>query len=848
MFMPQRWITEILDYANPGWSVTPEELDSAYVRVGFETEGYETIPETTGPLVLGRVEKIEELEGFKKPIRYCDVNVGKANGSGELQHIICGARNFAEGDIVVVALPGTVLPGDFSISARKTYGKMSEGMLCSAMELGLSRTQDKGIITLPAKAGQPGDDPRLFLRLSGTIFDVNITPDRGYALSARGLAREIASSFNLAYVDPADEPAAAELRVQVPDVSGDAIPVDVRNTTDVKRFGIREVRGIDPSAATPFWMERQLMLCGQRPVNLPTDVTNYVMFLYGQPMHAFDADKIKGGLTVRDAQQGETLTTLDGAERNLDPEDLVIADETGIQSMAGVMGGSTSEIGDSTTSVYLEAASFDAMTIARTSRRHKLSSEASRRFERGVDPALVEVALDTAAALIAGIAGGEIASGRTLIGDVPTMPTIQMDDDYPSQMAGVDYPRGTAEKRLKEIGCAVIQSEEVEDEAPLLSVTPPTWRPDLTMKADLVEEVLRLEGIEDIPSVVPQSPAGRGLTLRQRRRRAVGHALAWSGYTETLPSPFIADDTFDVWGLEKNDPRRNVVKVLNPLESGHSSLGTTLLPSLLESLKRNIDRGQADVSLYGVEQVSFDEGNGPSPMLDVSARPSEYEVHALIHSLPSQPLHVGTVSSGLWTSNGPWGAGRPVDTMDAIESVRVVGRAVGINFEFVNVEHLPWHPGRCAGVFLQGSPNYEPESAIGFAGELHPQVCERLGIPPRTVASELDLDAIPFVREAVSPQLSPFPAVLQDVAVVVDNSVPAEKLRRSLMTGAGELLESIELFDIYRSEALGENKVSMTFALKFRASDRTLTEEECNEARQAAVAHANEELGATLRG
>ena len=240
--------------------------------------------------------------------------------------------------------------------------------------------------------------------------------------------------------------------------------------------------------------------------------------------------------------------------------------------MAGVMGGSTSEISDSTTSVYLEAANFDAMTIARTSRRHKLSSEASRRFERGVDPALVEVALDTAAALIAGIAGGEIASGRTLIGDVPTMPTIQMDDDYPSQMAGVDYPRGTAEKRLKEIGCAVTQAQEGEGAVPLLSVTPPTWRPDLTMKADLVEEVLRLEGIEDIPSVVPQSPAGRGLTPRQRRRRAVGHALAWSGYTETLPSPFIADDTFDVWGLEKNDPRRNVVKVLNPLESGYSSL------------------------------------------------------------------------------------------------------------------------------------------------------------------------------------------------------------------------------------------------------------------------------------
>lgn len=364
MLMPQRWITEILDYANPGWSVSAEELDAGYVRVGFETEGFSPIEETKGPLVFGRVEAIEELEGFKKPIRYCDVNVGSANGTGELQHIICGARNFAVGDIVVVALPGTVLPGGFEISARKTYGKVSEGMLCSAAELGLGSVQNKGIVTLSERVGQPGDDARAFLRLDDTIFDVNVTPDRGYALSARGLAREIASAFNLTFVDPAKEPAAVGLRIDVPDVKGDSLPVTVEAPDAVRRFGIREVTGVDPTVESPYWMQRQLMLCGQRPVNLATDITNYVMFLLGQPMHAFDADKITGGLTLRYAKEGETLTTLDDQERTLDPADLVIVDESGIQSMAGLMGGSTSEISEDTRRVYFEAANFDAMTIA----------------------------------------------------------------------------------------------------------------------------------------------------------------------------------------------------------------------------------------------------------------------------------------------------------------------------------------------------------------------------------------------------------------------------------------------------------------------------------------------------
>lgn len=336
MFIAQSWLTGLLQRANPGWSVTPEELDAGFIRVGFETEGYAPVPETTGPLVIGRVESIEELTEFKKPIRHCMVNVGDANGTGELQSIICGARNFTEGSTVVVCLPGTVLPGGFAISARETYGRMSAGMICSAAELGMTDKQNAGIITLDASVGEPGTDARAILGLDDTVFEVNITPDRGYALSLRGLARELASAFELDFIDPAAQ------RVDLPtSPAAELIPVTLGAETKARRFGLRSVTGVDPQAETPFWMQRELMLCGQRPVNLPTDITNYVMLLLGQPMHAFDADKISGGLVVRNARAGETLVTLDDATRVLDEGDVVICDDQGIQSLAGVMGGST---------------------------------------------------------------------------------------------------------------------------------------------------------------------------------------------------------------------------------------------------------------------------------------------------------------------------------------------------------------------------------------------------------------------------------------------------------------------------------------------------------------------------
>lgn len=839
MLISQDWVTRILGSAHSGWTVSSEDLDSGFVRVGFETEGYEALPETTGPLVIGQVVEIEELTQFKKPIRYCQVNVGQANGTGELQGIICGARNFRLNDYVVVALPGAELPGGFKIAARETYDHISNGMLCSAAELGFGPKADGIIVLGDDVADKVGEDARPIIGLADTAFDVNITPDRGYALSARGLTREIASAFDLTFPDVAQDPSVAGVDTSaVPEVEGTLIAVDLREETKAQRFGLRKVSGIDPTARTPFWMERELMLSGQRSVNLATDVTNYVMLLLGAPMHAFDANVVSGDLVVRNAAEGEKFETLDHVERKLSSGDVVICDDNGIQSLAGVMGGTTSEISDETTDVYFESAIWDPITVARTSRRHKLSSEASRRFERGVDPAIVEIALDVACALLQQIAGGTIEAGRTLVGDVVKREPISLRATKPSEYAGVEYSRETVVARLEEVGCAVADNGET------LEVTPATWRTDISMDVDLIEEILRLEGLEDIPTVLPTPAGGRGLTPAQKRRRAIGHGLAYAGYAEVLPSPFIANDTFDTWGLDKDDARRQTVAVQNPLEADKAVLSTTLLPNMLEAIARNVARGRHDLALFGLQQVAFKHAEA-SPMPSVESRPSDEVVTELLDSLPEQPLHVATVATGNIEHEGPWGAGRAYSYADAIESARQVARAAGIDVTVKAAEQLPWHPGRCAAIVVRGTDG--EESIVGYAGELHPQVLEALELPARTCAMELDVTALPLDEKFPAPVLSSFPALHQDIALVVDEETPAEQVRLVVEEGAGELLESVELFDVFRGEQLGEGKKSLAFQLLFRAGDRTLTDDEVNEHRLAAAELAKQRLGAEMR-
>jgi phenylalanyl-tRNA synthetase beta chain len=459
-----------------------EATAEAFVRVGFEIEEIHPAPEITGPVKFGRVLEIEELAGLTKPIRWCQVDVGEDTPRG----VICGATNFVVGDLVVVTLPGTVLPGGFTISARSTYGRVSDGMIASVRELGIG-SDHAGILVLPPHTGEPGDDALPLLGANDPVIELNITPDRGYAFSVRGLAREIATATDVDYVDPAS-------RVAVPDVAGDAWPVRLADE-GCSRFVARRVDGVDPKAASPWWMQRRLLGAGMRPISLIVDVTNYVMLELGQPLHAYDAARLSGPIVVRLAATGETLTTLDDVERRLDPDDLLITDDSGPIGLAGVMGGASTEIrpGSEPIDVVIEAAHFDPATIARGARRHKLPSEASRRFERTVDPQLPPVAAERVAHLLVEFGGGTIAAGRTDVGAVPPPVPVRMALDLPDRVAGVAYPPGATARRLGQVGCTVELGAGADGRGQVVA-RPPSWRPDLVQSADLVEEVLRLEG------------------------------------------------------------------------------------------------------------------------------------------------------------------------------------------------------------------------------------------------------------------------------------------------------------------------------------------------------------------
>jgi phenylalanyl-tRNA synthetase beta chain len=827
MRVPYSWLRYVVQAGAPGWDVSPEELERALIGIGHEVEGIIPVGPVSGPLTIGRVAEIEELTEFKKPIRACKVDVGEA----EPRDIVCGATNFKVGDLVVVALPGTTLPGDFTIAKRKTYGHTSDGMICSASELNLG-TEHSGILVLPPGTAGPGDHAADVVGLDDVVFDLAITPDRGYCLSIRGMAREIACAYDLNFVDPAD--------VAPLPVTGEAWPLTVQPGTGVQRFALRPVTGIDPGAVSPWWLRRRLMLSGFRAISPAVDVTNYVMLELGHPTHAHDRSLITGAFDVRFAKPGERVVTLDDVDRALDRGDVLIVDDVATAAIGGVMGAGTTEVRDTTTDLLLEGAVWDPATTSRTQRRLHLVSEAGRRYERTVDPATSVAAVDRCATLLAEIAGGAIEPTLTdWRGDPPrddwSPAPVAMAEDLPDTMAGVDYPAGATVRRLTQIGGRVTAADGI------VAVVPPSWRTDLKQPADLVEEVLRLEGLERIPSILPSAPPGRGLSPTQKRRRAIGKSLALNGFVEVLPTPFLPAGIFDAWGLADDDPRRATMRVLNPLEADRPQLASTLLPGLLEALVRNVSRGAPDDALFAIEQVvlATPETKAVQP-LPVDRRPTEAEIAIIDAALPRQPLHVGAVLTGMREPAGPWGPGRPVDAMDAFEAVRVIGRASHVEFEFRAAQQLPWHPGRCAEILLDGA-------VIGYAGQLHPAVIERTGLPKGVCAVELDLSAVPVGEPLPAPAVSPFPAVFQDVSLIVAEDVAAQSVVDAVRYGAGDLLEDVKVFDVYVGPQIGDGRKSLALALRFRAPDRTLTEDEASAARDAAVAVAAERVGAEQR-
>ncbi|HEY4604827.1 MAG TPA: phenylalanine--tRNA ligase subunit beta [Blastococcus sp.] len=822
MRVPIGWLAEYVDVPA---GTTVEDLDTAFVRLGLEVEEIHRPEPVTGPLVIGRVLGIEELTGFKKPIRYCQVDVGEAGPRG----IVCGARNFAVGDAVIVALPGAVLPGGFEITARTTYDRVSDGMICSVRELGVG-DDHAGILVLGSgREGvpRPGTPAGPVVGLDDVVIELAITPDRGYCLAMRGIAREMGTGLAAPWRDPG--------AVTPPAWSGEpAWQVTVADPERCDRFSMLAMEGLDPTAPSPWWMRRRLAQAGLRSISLAVDVTNYVMIELGQPMHAFDRDAVQGPITVRLAREGEKLTTLDGTVRKLSADDLLITDDSGPIGLAAVMGGASTEIGNDTTAVLFEAAHWDPAGVARTARRHRLPSEAAKRFERGVDPEMTLVALARAAELLSEYGGGQVVGGVVDIDTRLPRPSIPLDVARPAQVAGLPYAAAQVVELLEAVGC------DVDAGSSPLAITPPSWRPDLTDPADLVEEVVRLAGYDDVPSVLPTAPPGRGLTDVQRRRRSIGRTLAEAGYVEAPAYPFVGTAALDALGLPEDDERRQVVLVRNPLSDEEPALRTTLLPGLLATLARNLSRGQRDVALFEHGAVFPGGSRTPAPLPGVERRPDDATLTALLGAVPGQPWHVAVALTGNREPRGWWGPGRPAVWANAVEAARLVAAASRVELTVRAGKRTPWHPGRCAELLVG-------DRVVGYAGELHPRVCAALELPPRTSVMELDVDALPSAGVPVGPPVSSFPPVLLDLALVVRDEVPAAEVAEALREGAGELLEDLRLFDVYTGAPVPAGHRSLAYALTLRAPDRTLTTDDATRVRDAAVAAAAARTGAELR-
>lgn len=868
--MPMVDIDWLKDHVEVPEGLTYEQLAKDLVKVGLEEEEIHT-SQLTGPIVVGYVvDATPEPQKNGKIINWCHVDVGDEynevdeNGNKVPRGIICGAPNMAAGEKVVVTLPGAVLPGDFKIEPRKTYGHISNGMCASERELGLGDSHD-GIILLreygftPEEyaALKPGQDAMHLLHLDEPLLEINITPDRGYAFSYRGVCREYHHSTGAAFTDPV-----LELNEKAPVIESAAgaqgdIEVIIEDDNPIHgvigcdRYYARAVRGFDPSAKTPNWMRRRLTRAGMRSLSLAVDVTNYVMMDLGQPMHAYDLDKIEGPIVVRRAHEGETLTTLDGKDHELNVEDLLITDspngERGsrVIGIAGVMGGLYGEVTAETRNILLESAHFDQVSIARSARRHKIPSEASRRFERGVDNQLQPAAAQMAADLLVKYGNGEPSFTPTDVNNTTVRRPIHFKGSEVARVAGLDTDLNRINEILTDIGCSVAGGGNGE-----FSVTAPTWRPDLNEPCDLVEEVARLVGYDEIPITVPAAPTEGmvGLTPDQLRKRRVADELAEYGLVETLSYPFVGDEDYRNFAYDPEATKRVSVEIANPLAGDRPFLRRSILPTLAQTVQRNLRRGMENVSLYELGHVYLWNPESPAiPALPGGVRPTDEQLAALDAGLPEQPLHVAGILTGNAVDSGWMGERRAVDWSDAVEAVRRVAERLGADIELDQpaAEDVPaqWHPGRAARVMAAGV-------YVGMVGELHPHVNEALGFPAHSAAFELNLTAL-FATLSGKPvqarPISTFPPVKQDLAFTVADGVTAQELQQVIVDAAGDALESIELFDVFTGEQLGEGLKSLAFAVTFRSPDKTLSGEDSEAIRQRIVDQAAERLNAQLR-
>lgn len=785
-----------------------------FVTVDVPTEKLVELLDLSGTKVEGVVKPKGSIEGvvvaevldiLEHPNADNLTLVEVRTGDGATQRVVCGARNFAAGDLVPLAQVGASLP-EMEITERKIRGEVSRGMLCSAFELGVS-SEHSGILVLPSEAPL-GADVVSLLGLDDTVLELEITPNRPDCMSIYGVAREISAVLGNELKHPAPE------LNTVPELTA-PVEVEVDDPKGCPRYLARYIAGVR-IAESPAWMAARLLQVGLRPISNIVDITNYVLFELGQPLHAFDADKVMDHrIVVRRARRGERLTTLDGQERELHEEDLLIAGRKEPLVIAGVMGGSRSEVSAETTSVILEAAHFDPVSVSLTSRRHALRTEASARFERGTDPEMVDVAAARAAGLIARLAGGDVAPDVKDVYPLPVeRPHITLRTGRVEQILGTALSPGLQSGYLRSLGMDVTELDHV------LDVEVPTYRPDLKREIDLVEEVGRLAGFERLPATLPPGRVG-SLDRSQAIERRIRRLLTGLGISEAWTSSFISQADLQRLGVAPASPTAKTVRLANPMSQEETALRTTLLPGLLRAVALNERQRSRGTALFELARVY---------------EPSE-------DPLPTEPLVLGCAMSGLRTPAGWSSDEQPWDLFEAKGVLEALFSALGVGAPgFSQVQGAPFHPTRAASVSLAGR-------TVGALGELDPRVLARWDIDRPVVVFEIALApllaALPDKLKVW--ELSRFPGNYLDVAVVVDADVPSSVPERVIReAGAPELVE-VRLFDLYEGDQLPTGKKSLAFALELRAVDRTVSDAEAASIRDRIVSALRDRIGAELR-
>lgn len=788
---------------------------------GTGVEGVETVGESLSGVVVGAVLTCEPHPDSDH-MHVVTVDTG----AGEPVQIVCGAPNIAAGIKVPVACVGAVLPGDFAIKKSKLRGVTSCGMCCSKRELGFG-ADHSGIWVLPEDA-PVGMAIAEYLGMGDTVLDLEITPNRPDCLSMVGMAREVGAMYQEDASNPLETMAAKLEGVTAGAPVADTVAIDILDADRCPRYTARIIDNVKVGPS-PEWLAERVTAAGCRSINNVVDVTNYIMFLFGQPLHAFDANRLaeadgKVRIVVRPAADGEHFTTLDGQERVLTSDTTVIATPERAVALAGVMGGLETEVTDDTTCVLLEAAAFNRSHTSRTSRNLGLISESSMRYERGVDDNPVELISQAAAALLAEVSGGTVRPGVADVWESRTA-AVQLQFRIPrfNTMMGANIPTDFIVDILQRLGCQVSATGESD----VLAVTAPTFRPDLEREIDLYEEVLRLWGMDRIE---PTLPGGRGRigtrSAGEHVLDVVNHTLRASGMNETMTYSFAEPGDMDRLRMTGEEAGQ-AVELLNPLNADQSVMRRSIVPGLLRSVAYNQSRGVANVQLYEVGTVFFAREGKKSP---------------------KERTYVAGVLAGSMGESG-WNV-RPeaFDFFDAKGVVESLARELALpklRFKALSADEAPWlQPGRAAQVLSGGTE-------LGWVGEIHPLAAQAFEAQPPVAAFELKLEALEKsarpARDYV--EVPTFPAVNVDVAFVVDEDVSHEKLMQCMSSAGGKLLEGAHLFDVYRDEQrVGAGKKSMAYALTYRAADRTLSGDEVEKAHERLIKKVSAATGAEVRG